>query len=165
MGDETDNALDRLTQRVMELLLERTARKGFLVATGRGMLKLLGIALVPLLPFDRIVPNAEAQGGCDWHLCGMCGTVCCSASGCGGTSGQCPSGCPARSSWVGCCFNCPALKYIISYIDCCESGTSNCSGCSNCQTCSAGCPQNVWCGGSQLTYRCTIFSVVSCTHC
>ncbi|GAB3626468.1 hypothetical protein GCM10027419_13170 [Pandoraea terrae] len=116
---------------------QRSSRRSALARLGK---VLVGGALVPLLPVDRMANAAEPQGkrsklpagvddpgSCDyWKHCAIDGWLC---SCCGGSSSSCPPGSvPSPITWIGTCLN-PhdGRDYIVSYNDCC--GTTSCGHC------------------------------------
>lgn len=160
---KSENGVDRVYGLLAKKLAERISRKGFLAQTGTMALKVAGVALLPLLPIDRIVKDAEGscstgvEPGCgDWQLCGICGKICCSASGCtNGSKYRCPTCTSREGMWCVCCDAPDGNSYEIKYYDCCETqGQSNCSGCSSCSQCCPTHSTKAWCNGKQ--YRCTI---------
>jgi len=163
---------DDFSEQSSRRLAQRTSRRSALARLGR---VLVGAALLPLLPIDRITGNAEAaapkKGGnaadpgdprsCDyWRYCGIDGWLC---SCCGGTTSSCPPGSePAPITWIGTCKN-PGdgIDYIISYNDCCGKGS--CGRCF-CNRNEADTPMYRpwsnndidWClGASSMVYHCT----------
>lgn len=155
-----ENKLDQIEARILSKLAERTSRKGFLAQTGKMMLKVVGISLLPVLPVDRIIRNLEACcptyycTGQLWYLCGMNGKICCNITGClGGTGTKCPQ-CATKGSgyWCACC-----AHIMVKYYDCCAVAGS-CTGCSNCSPVNCSGVQEAWCNSGQQ-YRCTIFQV------
>lgn len=127
--------LDDLSELSSRRLAQRTSRRGALARLGR---VLVGGALLPLLPIDRITGKAEAAApgkkgkmdpdpgdpkSCDyWRYCGIDGWLC---SCCGGSTTSCPPGTdPSPMTWIGTCRN-PAdgVDYLISYNDCCGKGS------------------------------------------
>ena len=126
----------------MDQLVELLARSMALRTSRRGMLGLLGKAIVggmaiPLLPVARMVrtaaaADADASGegtalGCDyWRYCGLDGSEC---GCCGGSTTECPPGTiMSPTSWVGTCRHpTDGKEYIIGYRDCC--GKDVCGRC------------------------------------
>ena len=124
--------LDRLFERRMRKLAQRSSRRGLLKSLG-GLL--VGGATLPLLPVAR----ASAQEGvarpveegdpnsCDyWRFCAIDGFLC---GCCGGSYNSCPPGTEMSPvTWIGTCHN-PGdgRNYVISYNDCC--GKSSCGAC------------------------------------
>ena len=108
---------------------------------------LVGGMMIPLLPINRVVEQAQAQmsdesgaaaeaeGGdltsCDyWRYCGFDGYLC---SCCGGALTSCPPGTAASpTSWVGTCQHpTDGKEYIIAYRDCCGKDVCNRCFCDN----------------------------------
>ncbi len=167
---KSDNGVDRVFGFLAKKLAERTSRKGFLAQAGSLALKVAGVTLLPLLPIDRIVRDAEGicsfgvEPGCgDWQLCGICGNVCCNNSGCNnGSKYRCPTCTSREGMWCLCCDAPDGNSYEIKYYDCCEtSGQTNCEGCENCTYCCPRYQPKAWCYGKD--YRCTI--VVTGSRC
>jgi hypothetical protein len=139
------------------------SRRGLLVSTGKLILRLSGLALLPLLPIDR---RAYAQFACDWTTCNMCGNFCNSGQDCcfGGGSGgldDCPSCMTTFQAWSGCCFPdaCAPSGTIFSYIDCGTGSASQAAACQSPTRCTTGCPQAFWHNASAV-YSCTIISII-----
>lgn len=126
--------LDEFSEHSSRRLAQRTSRRSALARLGR---VLVGAALLPLLPIDRITGKAEAAGAkkggmgpdpgdpksCDyWRYCGIDGWLC---ACCGGTSSSCPPGSELSPlTWIGTCRNpSDGTDYIISYNDCCGKGS------------------------------------------
>ena len=134
--------IDRLTERTTRRLAQTTSRRGLLSILGGA---LVGAGAVPLLPVARAAgPSGKGYPGvapqttgdvqdpgdptsCDyWRYCAIDGFLC---SCCGGTQNSCPPGTEMSPvTWIGTCQN-PAdgRNYIISYNDCC--GRTSCSRC------------------------------------
>ncbi|MBU6484354.1 MAG: amine dehydrogenase [Betaproteobacteria bacterium] len=128
------NWLDRWSEHSARRIAQLTSRRSALARLGR---VLVGGALLPLLPIDRVTGTAWAAAGeaaraqadpgdprsCSyWRYCGIDGWLC---ACCGGTAHSCPPGAePSPLTWVGTCSN-PAdgIDYIISYNDCCAKGS------------------------------------------
>ena len=132
------------------------SRRQLLTRTWRLILSVLGISLIPVLPVDRAIRNAEARSeACnDWRNCGLCGVSC---ADCGGSIGGCPSACSqtlASSGWEACCCNDTGFCRMIQFRDCCTSSPSACQSCLTAEFCSRACPQDEWCP-SGTEYRCT----------
>jgi hypothetical protein len=163
--DRKESALDTRAAQILSDLAKKSTRRGVLAGMGRFLLRITGVVIIPLLPVDRIVPDASAQSGCGlWSLCGMCGTLC-TCTGCGGSLGACPTGCPSSGMWSCCCAVNSMDCRTVHYYDCCEQGTA-CSACNGCQQCSNACyGQSEWCGSGRYTYRCTIISVGGTADC
>jgi len=156
--DSKDSRVELLVARATRALAQRTTRKRFLARAGRFVLKAVGVAVLPILPVDRIVENAMAANGSAWYLCGMYGRAC-DCANCGGSLTSCPSGCAQGSSWVACCTDLQGYGRSISYFDCCETG-SNCTACNSCNGCyNNPIAQPVWCGSASLIYRCTRYRI------
>ena len=123
------NWFDRMAEHSARSLAGRGSRRSVLATLVN---VLVGTALLPLLPVDRLGrANAAAASdnpnSCDyWKYCAIDGFLC---SCCGGGSASCPPGSkPSPITWIGTCHN-PADKrdYIVSYNDCC--GKNSCGEC------------------------------------
>jgi methylamine dehydrogenase light chain len=130
--------IDKLFERSSRKVAQASARRSMLSKVGRG---LVGAALTPLLPVDRLFNAGAAHAAglpakpkknddpksCDyWKYCAIDGWLC---SCCGGTSSSCPPGTAASPiTWIGTCRN-PGdgRDYIVSYNDCC--GKTSCGSC------------------------------------
>ena len=131
--------IDKFVERFLASRGQRISRRGILGALGRGVLRLVGISLVPLLPVDRRF-QAEAQGGCPPSACGMCGNICNKCCNKTGSSSMCPdcgstNGIPnvaTGGAWCGCCQG----EYW-QYNDCCGNPSYR-NGCQG-TYCGAGC--------------------------
>jgi methylamine dehydrogenase light chain len=136
--------MDALVERLSRTVAQRTSRRGFLGYLGKA---LVGGMVIPLLPINRVVEQAQAQmsdesgaaaegeGGdltsCDyWRYCGFDGYLC---SCCGGALTSCPPGTVASpTSWVGTCQHpTDGKEYIIAYRDCCGKDVCNRCFCDN----------------------------------
>jgi hypothetical protein len=162
MGDDNREFDTRLSG-ILADFAKRSTRRRVFSTMGRILLRITGVTIVPLLPINRMVSEAEAQGvDCNLpEFCGMWGRTC-QCTGSGGYDNACPNGCPRGGSWADCCWNeADGINYHYRYYDCCESG-SMCSGCNdtNCIWCMNKGPQFNWCGNTNLTYRCTIAVLV-----
>ena len=79
MGDDNheDSRVDTEATRIVIAFAKRCTRRGVLSRVGRMLLRITGVLIVPLLPVDRMVPDAEAQAPCsNWRLCGLYGRLC-----------------------------------------------------------------------------------------
>ncbi|MFP5399919.1 MAG: methylamine dehydrogenase light chain, partial [Gammaproteobacteria bacterium] len=101
--------LDRVAERRVRALAQRTSRRSALVRVGRVLVA--GAFALPVLPFDR-TQQAHAAGGaggggrkrqpgeydCDyWRYCSVDGFLC---SCCGGSATSCPPGTEiSKVSW------------------------------------------------------------------
>jgi len=167
--------MDSIVERLARSVARGTSRRGFIAKVAT---LLIGGAVIPLLPVNRVVKSAEAimasgepgVGGasepqdpasCDyWRYCGFDGYLC---SCCGGAVTQCPAGTMASpTSWVGSCRHPEdGREYIIAYRDCCGKDACNRCYCDN----NKGQtpiyrPQSdndiVWCfGANSFAYHCT----------
>lgn len=167
MNSHEGSEFDLFTARVLDKYAQQHSRRGFLGKVFSGILKLLGISLIPALPLIRIV-TVEAQGvSCnDWRLCGiwgyLCNTTCCGATG--GFS-TCPGCTQVGSYWECCCaypYGCPGDGTRFRYKDCCgyNDPAADCRGAAC--TRHPGGAQPAWCS-SGLPYQCTIVEqVASC---
>lgn len=124
--------MDNLIENLSRTLANRTSRRGVLSLVGK---VLLGSALFPLLPLDRVVGVVASdsavgkpdQFNCDyWRYCSMEGLTC---ACCGGSVTECPAGTfSSPTAWVGTCRNpSDGKEYVIAYRDCC--GKNGCSRC------------------------------------
>jgi hypothetical protein len=166
--DELSEAqpIDNLTERGTRFLYQSISRRGFLSTVGKAVMALVGVALVPLLPVDREVQVAEAAfSNCNsWYMCGAFADRICSCA-CGGLICQtCPSGTNLGSSWTSCCYDAGcACGHLVSYKDCCYSGSMPaCCDDSGCE-CYRGQPAN-WCGTAG-TLCCTMVCINYNSYC
>lgn len=158
---ERHNSFDEATAGILKGFAQRISRRGLLARFGRLMLTVLGVSVVPLLPVDRIVPEAYAAVPCtDWRLCGLWGRTCDNCPG--GSLFTCPGGFVEGFSWMYCGCTNPSngSRHKFEYVDCCvpKGGTPpTCSG-TFCQNHPQG-AQPAWCveddDGSKTLYRCT----------
>jgi methylamine dehydrogenase light chain len=121
--------MDALVEQITRTVAMRTSRRGILGLLGK---LILGAALLPLLPVERI--SARANGAdegdplsCDyWRYCGFDGALC---GCCGGSTTECPPGTMmSPTSWVGTCKHpVDGKDYMIGYRDCC--GKDECGKC------------------------------------
>ena len=128
-----DRGLDEHVASYLLSPSQRISRSGILTLVGKTLLRLSGLALIPLLPLDRR-STVYATGSCSWETCGMCGTMCQTSSACCSNSGgfsSCPncSGMTKNGGWSLCCYNtalgechCDA-GLMFTYYDCCGTGT------------------------------------------
>ena len=136
--------LDRLTERNLRSMAQRSSRRSFIatlgaVVAGTGALPLLPVARGSVAaPADGDVGSVPAQGTgnpedpgdptqCDyWRYCGIDGFLC---ACCGGGANSCPPGTEMSPiTWIGTCLNpVDGNNYVISYNDCC--GKSSCGRC------------------------------------
>ncbi|MCP5043295.1 MAG: methylamine dehydrogenase (amicyanin) light chain [bacterium] len=136
------NPIDRLSDKLVRALAQRTSRRSMLARVGSA---LVGAAAVPLLPVARagaeipdgkgVPPTTSANPkddpgnprSCDyWRYCAIDGFLC---ACCGGSANACPPGSlMSPVTWIGTCEN-PAngKHYVISYNDCC--GKQGCKRC------------------------------------
>jgi hypothetical protein len=148
---------------------QKLSRRGLLAGAGRLILRLSGLALLPLLPLDRRA-NAYTDP-CGWQQCGMCGSLC--KACCGNTkptSGpSCPSCLTTYGSWSGCCTDpsCGA-KHVVTYTDCGSVNSSTALSCRSSSQCGSGCAalgetlsNASFYGDPSATYGCTVISVSS----
>lgn len=136
---------------------EESSRRGFLSRLGRLILVMLGVAMVPLLPVDRVIPIVEAADCNDWHLCGIYGRPC---DCCGGSVTSCPNGIFEGDSWWTSCCN----HFTINYIDCCRKKGDPAPNCT-CGFCYNNSQQPAWCPNDDplktFLYTCTIYEVLN----
>jgi methylamine dehydrogenase light chain len=167
--------LDSFFEKKTRQVAQSASRRSALVKVGK---LFVGTAFIlPVLPFDRMNPNAHAaetkkkvdvddESSCDyWRHCALDGFLC---SCCGGTVTSCPPGTEiSKVTWVGTCRNPHDGKdYLISYNDCC--GVAQCGRCF--------CNRNErerpgyrlgvhndinWCmANTSNTYNCTVAAIV-----
>ena len=165
-------SFDELTARYFDRWGQRLSRRGVIARVSKAVLKIAGIALVPVLPVDR----AYAQFGCagDWRLCGMKGFFCNSCCGRPASFSACPpcAGMATGFFWDKCCKNpstCTCTMF--RYIDCCSNrgfctgGTSDPS----CQCTGAMCGNAAgaiaYCPSTHRYFRCTIVQQVGACTC
>ncbi|KFI30239.1 amine dehydrogenase [Haematobacter missouriensis] len=140
-------------------------RRSFLAKAGA---VLAGVAISPILPFDRRAKAAEtAEDACDyWRHCALDGNLCSTS---GGSLTSCPPGSSASAvSWVGTCRNPDDNKdYLVSYNDCC--GKASVSSATSCYTSKGERPgyrmglynDINWCmANTDKGYHCTVSVVV-----
>jgi hypothetical protein len=167
---------------VLEGFSRRVSRRSMISRLGKAALTALGVSVVPLLPLDRIMRTAEAQGtDCNlWQLCGIWGYRCTRCRCCEGTQQVCPRCMYEGHFWATCC---PMRssdgtflgKYMtVKYTDCCgQQGSVSVNGDAN--SCDGGefchgnnfdppVRQDSWCAPAPGPYHCTHFTVFSeCT--
>lgn len=160
--------IDTMFEKSARGVARRVSRRSAMARLGQ---LLVGAALLPALPINRVA-HAQSAGepgdplACDyWRYCGFDGFLC---GCCGGGVSQCPPGTSVSNvTWIGTCLN-PAdnKNYIISYNDCC--GTGSCGQCL-CNTNQGETPvyrpqlnnDIVWCfGATNMSYHCTIAAVL-----
>ena len=118
--DRLLSGLDRMTEAKARGAARRHGRRSFLARAGGAIVG--GVALAPILPFDRRAKAAGAAAAGDecgsWRHCAIDGFLCQDA---GGTLTSCPPGSSVSAvSWVGTCTNPDDNKdYLVSYNDCC----------------------------------------------
>lgn len=169
-------ALDLVATRAISAFTQTTSRRGLLAAGGKLLLRLLGVSLIPLLPFDRAFgqlspPTQNCKG--DWQYCGQHGNFCKACCGQGAAIVACPVCTNTRDSWHECCC-CPGCNggngYNVHYVDCC--GTTGTWKKTDAQLCKGDDCRNTltfgwWCGTTEA-YYCTIVTVDTskpCSHC
>jgi hypothetical protein len=137
------------------------SRRGVLAKVGNLLLRTVGIAIVPVLPLNRVV---EAQGfvaGCsDWRMCGIVGWFCQNCCGDVGSYWNCPS-CTQWSptAWRACCYNpsaCPDHRWIY-YFDCCTPNRPDAIACQG-SSCHGNPDAPSYCTPSQGYYSCTVIA-------
>ncbi len=142
-------------------LYETSSRRSVLTRIGRGVLRLVGISLLPVLPIDRIVPpSLAADPNCEIsELCGIYGRLCWgdSCPNCGGGNARCPSCTSIGSFWVYCCpFGSGQTQY--KYSDCCTNDVNCYNNCKTCKQCLNNSKRpDAWCDGYTY-YACTIWT-------
>src|SRR6202158_2183359 len=135
-------ALEAWRPRPPRAVAQGTSGRGFLGSLGKA---LVAGMMIPLLPINRVVEQAQAAMGaegsaegdgsdltsCDyWRYCGFDGYLC---SCCGGALTSCPPGTVASpTSWVE-TWQHPTdgKEYIIAYRDCCGKDVCNRCFCDN----------------------------------
>ncbi len=163
--------MDKMVESIARGIAQRSSRRSFLAWLGKAV---LGAAVIPLLPVDRVSRSAWADQKkginddttCEyWKYCAIDGYLC---TCCGGASHDCPPGAsPSPTSWVGTCHN-PGdnRDYIVSYRDCC--GKSGCGKCL-CANTEGEMPiyraqldsDLIWCfGGPTMIYHCSTAEIV-----
>ncbi|HEY6393828.1 MAG TPA: methylamine dehydrogenase light chain [Candidatus Binataceae bacterium] len=164
--------MDKFFENLSRSVAQRTSRRSFLARAGR---VILGAAIIPLLPVNRVPPansaerkpaNLKDDTQCDyWKYCAIDGFLC---SCCGGGSHDCPPGAtPSPTSWVGTCHHPGENRdYIVSYRDCC--GKTPCGRCI-CANTEGEMPiyrpqldsDLVWCfGAPTMVYHCSTAEIV-----
>jgi hypothetical protein len=155
-----------LDERVAEFLGRRSqklSRRGAMVSMGRVLLRVSGLALLPLLPSVA----CNSGGTCGWTTCGMCGNFCStSGSCCSGSGGvaKCPNCLSVGGSWTFCCYdpttcNCQA-GFVFTYTDCMSNTSGLALTCRDSTRCST--PPTGNCAGQggyaygSTFYACTI---------
>ena len=159
-----ESLFDDAAARMLDGFAQRVSRRGVLARLGKLALGLMGLTFVPTLPLDRtFIAEAQSVGCGDWQLCGICGRLCASCCGGGGSLTACPS-CTKRGhfGWCKCCLDCNGRWVMFEYWDCCgdEAGAADCEG----TTCNNNCSPSIieWCRDpmnpmrSLGTYRCTV---------
>ena len=166
-----DRSLDEHVASYLLAQSQRLSRRGVLTLVGKTLLRLSGLALIPLLPLDRR-STVYAASSCSWETCGMCGNFCNTSTACCNNSGgfsTCPncSGMTKGGGWSLCCYNtalgeCHCNEgYYFTYYDCCATGSivTTCRSSTSCGTHPTGnCTGyggGVYCTGGR-TYSCTI---------
>jgi hypothetical protein len=164
---------DDVASRLLTNFSQRMSRRGLLAASGRLLLRIAGVSMIPLLPVDRVFAQSQNCSG-DWQYCGQYGNFCKSCCGQSAHVFTCPQCLYTGAAWTRCC--CPSNSCtngqgtLISYKDCCgvKSGytsaqTAECTG----SFCARNVLQPTWCGSYPgSTYRCTVISVgAPCTGC
>lgn len=164
MIDKLFKILDRQIEAGARRTARTNGRRSFLAKAGT---LLAGVAISPVLPFDRRARAAEAADECSyWRHCALDGNLCSTS---GGSLTTCPPGSSASAvSWVGTCSNPEDGKdYLVSYNDCC--GKPSVSGSTFCYTSKGERPgyrmglynDINWCMANQNKgYHCTVSVVV-----
>jgi methylamine dehydrogenase light chain len=168
--------IDQVTESGARKSAQLSGRRSVLAYLGRRM---VGIALIPMLPFDRSGlargSDSDSHGGerkeptdedCDyWRYCALSGMLC---TCCGGTVTSCPAGTEiSRVSWVGTCENSKeGRSYLVSYNDCCGKISCGRCHCSNHERERPGYDLGLhnsinWCmANDHNSYHCTVASLV-----
>jgi hypothetical protein len=155
--NDTSNLRPTISERLAVQFYHRTSRKDFLTQTGRQILKCLGITLLPLLPINRIVQPALAQGtycNSTWYLCGIWGRLCNCSACTGGSLSHCPSCAVSDAYWDDCCYQ-GTTGVGIRYYDCCATVQECPFSCSTCEQCQRGKDQGPWCPSGK-PYMCSV---------
>jgi amicyanin-dependent methylamine dehydrogenase small subunit len=173
------NTFDRLAERCARRLARNISRRNLIARAAK--IFVASAFVYPILPWDRVLPRAEAADGgkdsmhpakgsganhpdtsCEyWRYCALDGYLC---TCCGGSTTACPPGTEvANVAWIGTCRNAEDGKhYLISYNDCC--GSTPCGRC-ECDRSEGERPayrlgqhNDVdWCmGNTRAMYHCTI---------
>lgn len=132
--------IDRRLEKWSRRSALHTSRRGFIAKLGA---LLVGASALPLLPVSRATAQQLDSGFDDsnvtgeegdssnchyWRYCGLDGYL---SANCGGTHTSCPPGTEMSPiTWIGTCRN-PAdgKNYLISYNDCCGSGSCSTNWC------------------------------------
>jgi hypothetical protein len=153
VDDQLASYLDKQSQRY--------SRRGFLGRASSLMLRLCGLALLPLLPFDR---RANAQGGaCDWSTCNMCGNFCQAAGCCDQTAhfSSCPNCLVQKGAWSGCCTDSCGANHSVTYTDCGSTNATTAAACKSSVRCTGGCPgEGIFWNGTGFVYSCTFLTIL-----
>jgi methylamine dehydrogenase light chain len=164
LSDWIDAAAERRARRSAQLHGRRT----ILARLGQWM---VGVVLLPTLPFDRSTAHAAApkqspDTACEyWRNCAIDGFLC---TCCGGSVSQCPPGTEVSTvTWVGTCRNpTDRTDYLISYYDCCGKPSCGRCLCNNNERERPGYQMGVhndinWCMANASTaYHCTVSAIV-----
>ena len=165
--DKLLNRLDRTVEAGARTSARTHGRRSFLTKAGGA---LVGVAVSPVLPFDRRAHAATADAAEDaceyWKHCALDGNLCSTS---GGSLTSCPPGSEASAvSWVGTCRNPDDDKdYLVSYNDCCgKASVSSATFCYTSQGERPGYRMGLyndinWCMANANTgYHCTVSAVV-----
>ena len=171
-NEQRKNSLDTGVARALSVFAQRRSRRGLLAASGKLLLRALGVSIVvPLLPIDRAFAQVQNCDG-EWQYCGQWGNFCKACCGVGAQATTCPPCLYQGQSWTTCCCvpACPAGGHYVSYYDCCGAkGRYAASARNACMGHFCGrnpVHQPYWCGPSypSSSYKCTVVSV-STTAC
>lgn len=165
MIDRLMTILDKTVETGARRTARTHGRRSFLARAGAAI---VGVGLVPILPFDRRASAAgtEADVCAYWRHCALDGNLC---SESGGSLTSCPPGSSISAvSWVGTCTNPEDERaYLVSYNDCCgKAQVSNASFCFTSQGERPGYRMGLyndinWCMANENTgYHCTVSVVV-----
>jgi hypothetical protein len=172
---KASSSFDERVASYLESVGQKVSRRGLLAKAGRIILRISGIAVIPLLPLDRRF-TASASPSCSWKTCGMCGAFCAACCGSpGGYYPHCPSCLNYGGGWGCCCYDtslgsCNCVNgHRFLYVDCCAPNTTQgiaqakaCKSSVWCQT-----PPTGDCGGEGGCYAggnyCVNGNVYSCT--
>lgn len=154
---QVDSAVANLTQTLAQHTM---SRRRFWTSVAKFALAITGATVVPILPLDREVQVAEAQGDCNsnWRYCGLYTARLCSCAGCGQFG--CPSGTTqGNNPWMTCC-NAGGSWYRIAYYDCCRNTSGGGAACCNATGCEChkGSYQPNWCGGAPTNQLCCTYA-------
>jgi hypothetical protein len=141
------NIVDSAIEKVLVTFSQRMPRRRVMVLLGQYGLRILGITVVSVFPFDRVA-QATTCLCTDLQYCGINGDFCGACPG--GTCASCPTGASLGSSWMKCCNG-----GVHVYMDCCYKGAPP-ACCSQGGSCQRDCSAGAWCPPNFPNYCCTI---------